>query len=183
MVDVSESESECAEPAGALQPDVVPGLYWGVRDSFVQYVLGNPDGGMHGDDGLETDGEGMFRFPVLTADHAGSTWRMSFAGDLRFTAHLGMLNVGLIRPVVELGVGVGTLSIEGPDGTRVTILELDAAEPVTIDDEWLVFPPIATRLTEHGVAVFGDVYPAGTSFDDVRIALPAGEATPVGAAG
>ncbi|KAA9149989.1 hypothetical protein F6B41_23090 [Microbacterium lushaniae] len=170
MVDVSDAE--VTGPAAVDASGVVPGLYWGVRDSFLRYVLGNPDGQLYGDDGVETDGDGMFRFPLRTLERTGASWRIAFGGEVRFSAHFGMLDVALRHPVVELHETGGLLSVEGAGGTR-PIVRVERAEPVLVDGSWLVFPPLSTTLTPEGVAVFGDVYAAGTPFDDIRIALPA----------
>ncbi|MCK6066059.1 MULTISPECIES: HtaA domain-containing protein [Microbacterium] len=171
MVDVSGTEVTGPPPADAS--GVVPGLYWGVRDSFLRYVLGNPDGQLYGDDGVETDGDGMFRFPLRTLERSGPSWRIGFGGEVRFAAHFGMLDVALRHPVVELDESGGLLSVDGPNGASLPIVRLEWAAPVLIEGRWVVFPPLSTTLTEEGVAVFGDVYAAGTAFDDIRVALPA----------
>jgi hypothetical protein len=168
MIDVSGSDAETAESG-----EVAHGMYWGVRDSFVQYVRGNPDGQLFGEDGVETDGEGMFRFPLRRAERSDRGWRLGFGGQVRFTAHFGMLDVALTRPSVELGPDGGTLRVCDRHGADIVIATLDPVDPVDLEGGWLVFPPIRTCLTAHGVAVFGDVYPEGTEFDALRIAVPA----------
>lgn len=152
--------------------DVVPGLYWGVRESFVRYVLGNPDGQLYGDDGVETDGEGTFRFPLISADRDGADWRLAFRGEVAFVAHGGLLGVRIAQPALELRGGDGALSVRR-DEERVVIARVRAAQPVPVGDAWLVFPPLPAALTAEGVALFGDVYAAGDALDPLRIALPA----------
>lgn len=169
MVDVGQ-DAAGSTPGGA---DVVPGLYWTVRESFVRYVLGNPDGQMWGDDGLETDGEGTFRFPLTSATRTADGWRIEFSGDLRFSAHGGMLTVGIVHPVLELGAEGGVLTVEAGDGTRRPLVAVEAAEPVPIDGGFIVFPPLPTTLAADAVAMFGESYPAGSRFDPLRIAIPA----------
>jgi hypothetical protein len=167
MIDVSGGGSGAPDSG-----EVAHGMYWGVRDSFVQYVRGNPDGELFGEDGVETDGEGMFRFPLRRAERSDRVWRLGFGGEVRFRAHFGMLDVSLTRPSVELGPDGGTLRIARPGGADLVILTLDPVDPVDLEGGWLVFPPVRTQLTAEGVSVFGDVYPEGTEFDALRIALP-----------
>lgn len=163
------SDAEAAD--FARDRDVVPGLYWGVRESFIAYVAGNPDGQVYGDGGVETDGEGTFRFPLASAAGEGASWRIAFAGVVRFVAHGGMLDVMLAEPVLELGGEVGALVVTHGEQER-RILEVESAPPVEIDGAWLVFPPLATTLTADGSHLFGDVYPPGEPFDPLQVALP-----------
>jgi len=156
---------------------VVPGLYWGVRGSFVRYVLGNPDGQLYGDDGVETDGEGTFRFPLSSVEHEGEDWLLSFRGEVAFAAHGGLLAVRIAQPILELRGGDGTLSVRR-GAEYVVIARVRAAQPVAVDDAWLVFPPLPAALTAEGVSLFGDVYAEGDGLDPLRIALPASSATP-----
>ena len=171
MIDVMHDDD--VRIPGGPDAGVVPGLYWGVRESFVRYVLMNPDGGVYGDDGLETDGEATFRFPLRHASRDGGRWRIEFGGELHFVAHEGLLAVRIAHPVVELGAGEGTLSVAAGEG-REAIAVVRPAEPALIEGGWLVFPPLATELTAAGVALFGDVYTDGEPLDPLRIALPAG---------
>lgn len=151
---------------------VIPGLYWGVRESFVRYVLGNPDGRVHGDDGVETDGEGTFRFPLGSAERHGDDWRLVFRGEVAFSAHGGLLAVRIAQPILELRAGDGTLSVRR-GGERVVIARVRPAPPVP-EGAWLVFPPLPAALTAEGVALFGDVYAEGDALDPLRIALLTG---------
>lgn len=151
---------------------VVPGLYWGVRESFIAYVSGNPDGQVYGDGGVETDGEGTFRFPLASATHEGGSWRIAFEGVVRFIAHGGMLDVMLAEPVLELDGASGALIVTHGEQER-RILDVEPAAPVEIEGGWLVFPPLAATLTADGSTLFGGVYPAGEAFDPLQVAIPA----------
>lgn len=164
-----DDSEERAAPRG---PGVVAGLYWAVRESFVGYVAGMPDGQVFGDDGAETDGEGTFRFPLASAEHDGGRWRIRFDGVVRFLAHGGMLNVSLVSPVLDLDAETGSLSVAVGDA-HVAILEVVPAVPVDVDGGWRVFPPLETRLTPEGSLLFGDVYAAGEPFAPLQVALPA----------
>ncbi|WP_203137587.1 HtaA domain-containing protein [Microbacterium sp. JZ31] len=166
---------------GSPDAGVVAGLYWGVRDSFVRYVLMNPDGGVYGDDGVETDGDATFRFPLRRASHSGGRWRIEFGGELSFVAHAGLLAVRISRPVVEIGRDQGALSVSFGE-ERAIIARLAPAEAALIDGGWVVFPPLPAELTAAGVGLFGDVYSAGEPLDPLRIALPADVPGAIGAA-
>lgn len=150
-------------------PSLVPGLYWGVRSSFVGYVLGNPDGDVFGEDGVETDGQGQFRFPFAGGERVGDEYVLRFGGDLVFTAHGGFLTLRLLHPVVRVGPEGGTLAV----GEKETVIAtLASGTPASVAD-WLVFPPLETALAEAGVALFGDVYETGEALDPLRVAVPA----------
>lgn len=169
MIVVMESDADAAsDGTGSM---LAPGLYWGVRASFVDYVVGNPDGEVYGDDGVETDGTGVFRFPLRSAQRDGDSWRLDFAGDLRFRAHFGALDVTLARPRVELEGSAGTLSVAVGDA-HVPIARVRARPPAEIGGSWLVFPPLPVLLTAEGVALFGDAYAVAEEFDSLRIAIP-----------
>lgn len=177
MIGVMRDDADTA--ATPPRAAVVPGLYWGVRESFVRYVLGNPDGELYGDDGLETDGEGTFRFPLAAAERRDDGWDLSFRGEVAFVAHGGMLGVRIAQPALALRGDAGELSVRRGD-ERIVIARVRAGRPVPIGAAWLVFPPIAAELTAIGVNLFGDVYAEGDALDPLRIALPldaAGAAT------
>jgi len=168
MIDVMES--------GDQNGEMLPGLYWGVRASFVDYVAGSADGDIYGDDGVETDGSGTFRFPVRDAQRTASGWTIDFDGELRFLAHFGALNVGIVRPRVVLDEE-SDLSVEQANGVRIRIARVQSREPQRLD-EWLVWPPLDAVLTAEGSAIFGDVYGENAALDRLRIAIafPSGDA-------
>ncbi len=153
-------------------PGVVTGLYWAVRESFVGYVAGSPDGQVFGDGGVETDGEGTFRFPLASETHAKGRLHLRFEGIVRFIAHGGMLDVMLGSPEITLGDEVGSLVVTH-GSSELRILDVTPAEPVELEGGWRVFPPLMTTLTAAGSSLFGDVYEAGEPFAPIQIALPA----------
>lgn len=173
MIDVMDDSGDRAALRG---PEMVSGLYWAVRESFVGYVAGTPDGQVFGDDGAETDGQGTFRFPLVATEHHGARWRIRFEGTVRFLAHGGMLNVTLASPVLDLDAEKGSLYVAVGD-REVAILDVTPAAPVEVDGGWRVFPPLAAQLTPAGSALFGDVYAAGEPFAPLQVALPADAGT------
>ncbi len=155
------SDTPPAAPTGGL----VAGLYWGVRSSFVDYIAASPDGTISGDDGVESDGQGQFRFPLGDTDVDGVA---VFRGALRFTAHFGALDVELARPRVDLASGSLIVEVRG---RPCEVAALTPTTPVTVG-EWVVWPPIPATLTAAGAAVFGDVYAPGEALDELRLAVP-----------
>ncbi|WP_261166438.1 PaaX family transcriptional regulator C-terminal domain-containing protein [Microbacterium sp. Marseille-Q6965] len=137
---------DAERPAAPADAAVVPGLYWGIRESFVRYVLANPDGEMFGADGVETDGDGTFRFPLHAVARGDDGWSIEFAGEVVFTAHGGMLGVRIARPALDLRGDGGTLSVSRGE-ERVTIARVRAARPVAVSGAWLVFPPLSAEPT------------------------------------
>lgn len=43
-----------------MSADITPGLYWRVKDSFVDYVMGGAGGRVHLGAGAATDDSGLF---------------------------------------------------------------------------------------------------------------------------
>jgi hypothetical protein len=74
-------------------------LEWGVKASFVAYVRQAPDGSVVAGSGAG-ESSGVFRFPLETCQAAGA---LGFAGEVRFRAHGGALDVTLADPEVHLG--------------------------------------------------------------------------------
>jgi len=153
-----------------MDEDSGVGLYWGVRESFVRYVAAGAEGQIYGDDGVETDGRGTFRFPLREAQRDASGWRIDLAGELRFIAHFGALDVAIVRPRLELA-DRGLLSFERGDRRREVIATVTTATPHEVGGRW-VWPPLEARLTAAGSAVFGDVYGEGAPLDPLRLAIP-----------
>ncbi|MGM7699114.1 HtaA domain-containing protein [Microbacterium sp. A84] len=149
---------------------LVDGLYWGVRGSFVEYILNGGDGLIHADGGVDTDGQGVFRFPVEAVQRDAAGWVLSFGGQLRFMAHFGALDVDLSRPRIELGA-TGQLIVDS-HGAETVLARVEPAEPIEVDG-WLVWPPLTTRLTLAGSVLFGGVYSEGDDLDVLRIAVVA----------
>lgn len=151
---------------------IVTGLYWAVRESFVGYIAGSPDGRVFGEGGVETDGEGTFRFPLASTTHTTDGWRIRFDGVVRFIAHGGMLDVMLGTPQLSLADTRGSLVVTH-GSSELRILDVTPAVPVQLAGGWRVFPPLTTTLTAEGSILFGDVYEAGEPFAPLQIALPA----------
>ncbi|MBR7833122.1 HtaA domain-containing protein [Actinospica durhamensis] len=136
-------------------------LRWAVKTSFVHYVRMVAAGSVEVLDGAQASPDGVFEFPLSEASEGASGRVLRCAGAVRFSAHHGFLEVDLRDLELSLSANGGELSIAGPEGGRTAIATTDplapAAEPGLI--RWTGLVP---RLTEAGVEVFGNVYPAGT---------------------
>lgn len=161
----------------ATRESIEPGIYWGVYESFISYIMGNPDGQIYGDDGIETDGRGQFRFPVDSFSCTADEWRIGSQGVLQFVAHMGMLNIAVARPELILTRSEGVLTIDGGKRGRVPLATVASRPPSLLEDKWLVFPPLSVTLTDEGAELFGGSYETQTEFDPVRIVLRATDET------
>lgn len=154
--------------------DLGLGLHWRIKDSFVRYVLAGSDGAYAVTDGAEDDGNGNFFFPVRSVERdAEDGWRLRFGGDVRFSAHGGMLRVAFVDPVVTIGATIGTLEVSSAGGSTVTIARVERAEPQRREG-LLFWPPLSAGLTKDGVGLLGGVYPVGELLDPLRIVLADG---------
>lgn len=150
--------------------ELEPGLHWGVRDSFFQYLAGLPDGRVSVSDGAtlgRTDPQ-VVHYPV---DNAATTDAvLAFRGDLRMGGHGGLLFVRLAQPRLALA-GPGEripLTVADPltedgSGPRLSLVTLVLASD---DHGWL---GTEVRLTDAGAALFNHVYAGGAAFEDLLV--------------
>ncbi|MFC1437204.1 HtaA domain-containing protein [Streptacidiphilus sp. N1-10] len=153
--------------SGTVRPGA---LRWAVKDSFVHYVRVIAGGSCEVLDGAEPGTGGAFVFPLLAAEEDGEGRTLSFGGAVRFQAHHGFLDVELRDLQLRLTEGGGALSIRGADGGRVTVATTAPAAAVQ-EAGLLRWPALVPYLTEAGVAVFGDVYAAGSEFAPIDAAV------------
>jgi len=155
----------------------LPGLRWGIKSSFVQYIVRMPDGKgsvSHGAMPTESN-EFLYEWAPSTettqAGDADHVWQ--FRGDVRFAGHHGMLFVRIADPWMAVRGERATLSVRHPyerDGPRMDLVTLDVA-PVP-SSGGRVWNGTNVRLTEDGVELFGDVYQLGEPFDPLTITMP-----------
>jgi hypothetical protein len=153
---------------------LVHGLRWGLKASFIDYVRRMPDGkGSVGDGAVPVgDGELFYEYDAA-ASTAGEV--LAFRGDVRFSGHFGMLFVRVAHPRIELDGSTATLTIADPearpDAPRVplvtgTLRHLDSQGEVEVwgsDD---------VVLTAAGVELFNEVYAEGEPFEPLVVQLP-----------
>jgi hypothetical protein len=157
------------------------GLIWGIKSSFLSYVSRLHDGRGSISGGATVLGDNTFHFPAVGGSAAtagsGRTRSWAFQGDVRFSAHMGMLFVRVAAPVISLKGDAAELTIADPYGKsgaeRVPLVTMNLQPGPTSSgvDVWL---GVDVRLTEAGAELFNDVYEPGESFEQLRFALPAG---------
>lgn len=148
-------------------------LRWAVKSSFLHYVQVIAHGTCVASEGAEPLADGAFGFGLESAQQRDGTWRLRFAGTVRFEAHHGFLDVTLSGLEFTTGAGGGQLSIAVP-GTqdRVTIATFAAVPPVTgPEPEQVTWTGVVPYLTEAGSEVFGTVYPAGSELAPLDVRL------------
>ncbi len=95
-----------------------PGLHWGIKRRFLQYIARMPDGQCSTTDGATVDDTSRFHFTLdrtdLTSAHAVGV--VTCRGDVRFAGHHGMLFVAVTDPVVHLEGDRGHLTIAATPG-------------------------------------------------------------------
>lgn len=132
-----------------------------MKPSFIRYVRTIAGGTCDAVDGAVERPDGSFEFPLRGTAKIDDGWALSFGGALRCSAHHGFLDVELRDLELRLRAGGGTLDIATEPDDRLTIATIAPTVPAQRGNllSWL---GIVGRLTEAGVPVFGNVYPAGT---------------------
>lgn len=145
------------------------GLSWRVAGRFVDYVLAS-EGCLTASGGAEVDEAGMPSWPLLedALDRAG---RVRFAGEVRFSAHFGALDVALTEPELEVDGGVAALRVRTAYGDPE--LARSAWRELTPSGGFRVFLGDGVELAAEAVPLFGGVYPAGMPLDPFVVAVPA----------
>lgn len=160
------------------EADQASALYWGVKESFRNYVEG-AGGQIEAAEGAARGVDGVFVFGgvsggALTVDADGKLeGRLNFIGEVRMTAHGGMLSVSLADPDLEFSPSGASLAVVDRSlrtPRRVTFAQLDVTQMTTGDDGEIVIP---AALSMDGCQVLGDHYPPSTPIDPVRLRLTA----------
>lgn len=180
-------EPSAATPVASSEQE--PGLHWGIKRRFLQYIARMPDGQCSVTDGAAVDENDRFHFALRDVNLAGgSTGNVTCRGDVRFAGHHGMLFVSIADPVLHIEGDHGQLSISaaGPDtdpghdstGRRVLAefdlkIDLDAAPEVDSDRGTVrTSAGRSVRLSSEAVDIFNGVYPPGELLDDFTLVLP-----------
>lgn len=156
-----------------------PGLRWGIKASFVDYVRRMPDGKGSVGNGAVPIGAGDLFYSYdaeasTTRDDGRQIW--AFRGDVRFSGHFGMLFVRIAHPRIEVDSAWSVLTIEDPEGREdAPRVPLVTARPRQVPgkDGVVVWVADEVALTAEGVALFNEVYAEGEPFEPLVVQLPA----------
>lgn len=145
-------------------------LRWAVLESFLRYVTVIARGSVSVD-GVETDDEGRFVFPLRAMVRKDDEWHLSFGGSVRFTAHQGFLDVLIAAPEVIIGSASGGLATHTTDEDAPLrhLVEFGPVKPETRNG--IVWQSVPTRLVSSAEQHFGDVYTAGHEMAPLSITL------------
>ncbi len=153
-------------------------LSWGVKQSFRNYVEG-AEGAIETGEGAARAADGAFDFTATAddtlaiGDNGALQGHGRFLGEVRMTAHGGMLKVAIADPELEIGPAGAALTVIDRglrNPRRVEFAQLDLAAATTGPDGEIVIP---TLLSMDGCAILGDHYPPKTAIDPVRLKLAA----------
>ena len=147
--------------------DLPLGLMWPIKQSFLRYIAGMPDGQAILSGGARvSDRDG-----VIFANETGSNYSAAsgegtirFLGEVVFRGHFGMLKVRIADPWLRVEDGTGTLLIASATDRRLALVEavIDFAADGEDRHVWRAHN---VRLTDDGSDLFGNVYQAGEPFD------------------
>lgn len=162
---------------GRSQSSVRPGMSWGIKRSFTQYIEAMPDGRRGAGHGATEMPDGTFFFELADAANFDPQTRqgiLKYQGDVRYKAHQGMLFVMIVDPWLEFNGDSVELSIvdaeRWPDTDRRMVLATLEA-----DEAGGALPPgweqMDALLSQAGVNMFNDVYPLGDPLEPVRFSF------------
>lgn len=163
---------------GTASPDPLlpPGLSWGIKRSFIDYINGLPDASVSLVGGATVDDAGLFHFAPDNSDYDAvrGTGILRFRGDVRLSGHHGMMFVRLLDPWIAFTGGRGILSISTGDDAgqdRAAVAVLRAGAPAQAPDGSLVWSDVEVAITDEGSELFDGQYAAGQPMDPLFIRL------------
>lgn len=148
-----------------------PGLTWGVKQSFVNYVVAMSGGTATLSGGARDDAGATF-FPLADQDDfdlASARGTIRFAGQVHFAGHFGALDLTLADPWLESDEQGAVVTFEMGSG-RIPVVALGPAE-TGMDGELIAWRGIETRMLFDAAAAFNGVYGAGEPFDPMTIRI------------
>lgn len=142
---------------------------WGIKQSFLRYLANLPGTQASVGGGAAFTKDNRFVFPAAEGvgkDGLTAAGTVKFEGEVRLTAHGGMLDLVLSDPWVDIDRRTARLSFvtnrsAGPGLVRTVVCEL-LEQPGESDDSRRAWE---ARLADSGVHVFGDTYAAGEVLD------------------
>lgn len=143
------------------------GMTWSVRQSFLAYIAAS-GGSTSAGDGATVDGAGTASWPLADSANfrpADMEGRLRFAGRVRYTAHMGLLEVDIVRPELDLAGGMAILSSQGQ---RLATFQV---HPVDGPGGYVLLVGQRGRLDASALGVFGNAYTVETELDPLVVAL------------
>lgn len=143
------------------------GLMWPIKQSFLRYIAGMPDGRAILAGGARvSERDGVIFAAGDRPDYSAATGEgtVRFVGEVVFHGHFGMMRIRIADPWLRIAGGRGTLLIDGGADRRLALVE--AAIDFAVDcGHRPVWHARDVRLTGDGSDLFGGVYGAGEPFD------------------
>ncbi|MDN4596684.1 HtaA domain-containing protein [Leifsonia virtsii] len=146
------------------------GFAWSVKDSFLQYIRGMHDGDISWRDGAAVTDAGQFYFPLTQVRGVDGTTELGFRGEVRFTAHRGLLSVSIKDPVIRITHDRAELAVRVGDAEE-HIAELDLPARI-IDNDVAMWLDARSKLAGSGPEMFGGTYPDGEPLAPLTIRIP-----------
>lgn len=150
------------------------GFAWSVKDSFLQYIRGMDDGDIGWRGGAAVTSTGQFYFPLARIEGAAGSLDLAFRGEVRFTAHRGLLSVSIKNPLIRMRPDRSELIVELGDAEEL-IAQIDLP-PRIIDSDVAMWLDARSRLAGGGPDMFGGTYPPGEQLAPLTIRIPASAA-------
>lgn len=146
-----------------------PGLYWGVKESFRQYIAGISDGAENVSEGAFLQG-GTFGFSLQEA----TPHEYRFRGRVDITGYNGLLSLQVQNPRLHVEEGSWWLTVVDPAyrgdlAKRIRFCTLGEPVTDTPDSKTVVIP---AQLDSVATRMFDGVYAAGTELDNITVVLP-----------
>lgn len=158
-----------------MRTSISAGLHWGIKASFIDYVMRLPDGRGSVSAGAAPSGSQVF---VFAPDGPGFDVRegvvrtLRFRGDVRFSGHAGMLFLRIADPWITMTEERVELSVADPSGSssdaRIALARLELETPHPPGGLHAERVALVPEATVH----FNDVYPAGEPFDPITVVVP-----------
>lgn len=166
------------EPTADPLANYALGLYWGIKQSFVQYVSRMSDGRIWVGDGACASPQGELLFAPESDAVSGEQDEvrlLKFTGAIQFAGHFGMLRLELRDPWVELRGEHGDLTVRAGGGPedRVPLVSFELEQHAVNELGLETFVARPPRLSKQGVLLFNEVYSEGEEFEPLMIAVRA----------
>ncbi len=193
-----------ASMAGSARAEQVPvpggNLDWGIKTSFVSYIQGSIAHGEIATEGVTTNDDGSYRFPLAegTTDTQTGATSAAFTGSVHFTGHDEGTGPQLDLVITNIRIDVsgveGTLTADvtskglgqtdATDYPDVVFATLDfSMTPPAFEGASIVFHNVPALLTADGAEAFAGFYDEGTELDPLTVSFelggpPTGSETP-----